>query len=220
MNELRNIFENNIKLFSDKWTQYFDVYETYFSKYKNKSPVVVEVGVQGGGSIQMWEKYFGEGAKIYGIDIDKGILNHKPYYGENTKLFVGDQQSPEFWDIFLKEVPEIDVFIDDGGHTMQQQIVTFEKVFPHMSKGGIYICEDTHTSYFEGGLDGGGYKDPNSFIEYSKELIDIIYWNYREPKPELDNNIMDIHSIAFFDSMVVFIKGKPWEVSRILVNEH
>lgn len=220
MSELRNIFENNIKLFSDKWTQYFEVYEIYFAKFRNKSPIVVEVGVQGGGSIQMWEKYFGEGARIYGIDIDERILNHEPHYGKNTKLFVGDQESPEFWDTFLKEVPEIDIFIDDGGHTMQQQIVTFEKVFPHMKKGGIYICEDTHTSYFEGGLEAGGYKNPNSFIEYSKELIDIIYWNYREPKPQPDNNTMDIHSISFFDSMVVFIKGKPWEVSRILVNNN
>lgn len=220
MNILRNIFENQITLVSDKWSQYFDVYEYYFSEYVNKSPVVVEVGVAGGGSIQMWEKYFGENAKIYGVDIDKRILDHKPYYKDTTKLFVGDQESPEFWDKFLSEVPEIDIFIDDGGHTMKQQIVTWEKVFPKMKKGGVYICEDVHTSYHEGGLEGGGYKNPNSFIEYSKNLIDIIHWNYRHPVPEITNNELDIYSMSFYDSMVVFIKGKPWEVARLLVNQN
>lgn len=219
MNKLRSIFENEITLKSDKWTQYFDVYETYFSKYVNQSPVVVEVGVESGGSIQMWEKYFGEDAKIYGVDINEKIMNHVPHYGDNVKLFVGDQESSEFWDKFLLEVPEIDIFIDDGGHTMKQQIVTWEKVFPHMKKSGVYICEDVHTSYHENSAEGGGYKNPASFIEYSKELVDVIHWNYREPKPIIDNNILDIHSISFFDSMVVFIKGKPWEVARIIVNQ-
>ena len=55
---------------------------------------------------------------------------------------IGDQADPEFWERFLSEVPKIDVFIDDGGHTVRQQVRTFESVFAHIERGGVYLCED------------------------------------------------------------------------------
>ncbi|MDZ7817326.1 MAG: hypothetical protein U5K55_01380 [Aliarcobacter sp.] len=39
---------------------------------------------------------------------------------------------------------------------MKQQINTFEELFDHIDKNGIYLCEDIHTSYLE--EYGGGYK--------------------------------------------------------------
>lgn len=70
MNDLEKYFyENNDKLI-DKWIHYFDIYEKYFSKYRNKEVVILEIGVFQGGSLQMWKEYFGPGAKIYGIDIN------------------------------------------------------------------------------------------------------------------------------------------------------
>ena len=53
----------------------------------------------------------------------------------------------------------------------EHQIITFKHLFPKLNPGGIYIIEDTHTSYWE--RFGGGY-DSNSFINYSKQLIDMI----------------------------------------------
>ena len=63
------------------------------------------------------------------------------------------------------------ILIDDGGHTMEQQIVTFEELYDHINDGGIYLCEDVHTSYLE--KFGGGYQKEGTFIEYSKKIIDI-----------------------------------------------
>jgi len=40
-----------------------------------KKTGIVELGAQGGGSMQMWKAYCGDGAKIFGIDIDKGVQN-------------------------------------------------------------------------------------------------------------------------------------------------
>jgi hypothetical protein len=42
------------------------------------------------------------------------------------------------------EVQSVDVIIDDGGHTTEQQIVTFEELFPILNPGGVYLCEDIH----------------------------------------------------------------------------
>lgn len=54
----------------DKWINYFAVYEKWFSPYRGKDIVFVEVGVQNGGSAQMWKKYFGKSAQVVGVDIN------------------------------------------------------------------------------------------------------------------------------------------------------
>ncbi|NET10324.1 MAG: hypothetical protein F6K16_37620 [Symploca sp. SIO2B6] len=62
---------------------------------------------------------------------------------------------------------------------MNQQIITFEEMFSHISDNGVYICEDLHTSYWQ--EFGGGYKNPASYIEYSKNLIDYLNaWHSKE----------------------------------------
>lgn len=220
MSRLREIFHNEITLGSDKWDPYFDVYETYFSKFVNKSPVVVEVGVQSGGSLQMWRKYFGADAKIIGIDIDESVLNLVPHYDRNTKLVIGNQESREFWDSFLQECPKIDIFIDDGGHLMNQQIVTFEKVFPHISDGGIFLCEDTHTSYMS--HLSGGLNRQGTFIEYAKKITDVLNHKHIE-MPERISNLLSIKgslkSVHFYNSIVVFMKDREQEFKRVIVNK-
>jgi hypothetical protein len=220
MSELREIFYNKLTLNADKWDPYFDVYETHFSKYRGKSPNVVEVGVWKGGSIQMWEHYFGEGSKIHGIDINPNIMDFVPHMRDDTKLVVGDQQSREFWKKFLSEVKDIDVFIEDGGHSMQQQIVTFEEVFPTLKLGSVFLCEDTHTSYEEVGGDQG-YRNPLSFMEYAKSIADYLNNGHirsglgRSDMMKFDELCKDLTSIHFYDSQVVFIKdGKP-EFKRV-----
>lgn len=215
MPKLRDIFYNDITLNADKWDPYFDVYETHFAQYVGKSPHVVEVGVWKGGSIQMWERYFGEGSRIHGIDINPNIKGFLPHMRGDTKLTVGDQESREFWKKFLTEVTDIDIFIEDGGHSMQQQIVTFEEVFPALKVGGVYLCEDTHTSYEEVGGDQG-YLNPKSFMEYAKSMADYVNNGHirsglgRSNMMKFDELCKDLTSIHFYDSQVVFIKnGKP-----------
>jgi len=63
------LFEEHLCI--DKWAHYFPIYEQWFSPYRGKDIVFVEVGVQNGGSAQMWKHYFGKQAHIIGIDIDE-----------------------------------------------------------------------------------------------------------------------------------------------------
>ena len=215
MSGLRDIFYTVPKS-SDKWDRYFDVYDRHLEKYRGHDITFVEVGVQNGGSIDMWSKYFGPNSRIFGIDVDPKCAELQ-YDNPNVKILIGDQASPDFWKSALEEIGNIDVFVDDGGHYMDQQIVTFESVFPVINPEGTFICEDCHTSYWPG--NGGGYKDPRSFIEYSKDFIDLINYNWMETGKE---NIRmkyrianDLSGVFFYDSMVVFEKEPLVEMKRV-----
>lgn len=220
MKDLRNIFHKEITLFSDKWDPYFDVYERYFHKFIEKETTLVEVGVQGGGSLQMWRKYFGDKTRIIGVDCDTSVLRHLNHYDDNTEIRIGDQSSEEFWIEFLKTVPNIDIFIDDGSHKMNDQIITFESVFPSLNIGGVYICEDTHTSYWN--ECNGAIYSYNTFVEYSKRLVEVINYDHVRRNELVNKNTVDIckdlTSIHFYDSMIVFVKDGKKEFKNVHAN--
>ena len=129
-----------------KWEHYFDIYHHHFKRFIGKDVNIVEIGVYSGGSLEMWRDYFGEKCKIHGVDIVDAC---KCYENDFTDIHIGDQADATFWDSFKKEVPYIDILIDDGGHLAEQQIVTFEETFPYIRPGGIFFCEDIQ------GLDHG-----------------------------------------------------------------
>jgi len=47
------------KFFSSKHKNYFQIYDTLFSKYRNKKITFVEIGIFSGGSLFMWRNFFG-----------------------------------------------------------------------------------------------------------------------------------------------------------------
>ena len=213
MNKLEHFFWNKEdKLTINKWHHYFSVYERHFNKFIGKKPTILEIGIFKGGSIQLWNDYFDNECFIYAIDIDPKCLEiEKLNNVKNIKLELGNQEEPEFWRKYLKNKPKFDIVIDDGGHTMNQQIVTYDKVYNHMSNNGVYLCEDLHTSYWK--KFGGGLRNPNSFIEYSKNFIDML--NSFHIKNE-DKDKCDIQkynefrkqtdSIHYYDSIIVLEK--------------
>jgi hypothetical protein len=199
----REIFYNHKGRLIHKWDHYFEIYDKYFSKYQGKKLNILEIGVSQGGSLQLWKKYFGDKVNIYGIDINPEC---KQFEDENTKIFIGSQSDKDFLGEILPQLPDMDIILDDGGHTMIQQKVSFEMLYHKVLQGGIYMVEDTHTSYwyeFHGGL-----KNPTSFIEYSKNLIDSLYNSHLADKSRIITNEItaNINSIAFYDSIVVFEK--------------
>jgi len=216
MLEIEELFYD-LPLSSDKWNAYFEIYERYLRRYTERPIHLVEVGVQNGGSLILWSKYFKKSI-ITGIDADPNCMNLK-YDNPNISIVIGNQQSEQFWDKFLTHFPPIDVFIDDGGHVMEQQIVTFEKVFPKLNMGGTYICEDTHTSYHR--THNGGYKRNSSFIEYAKDFVDVLHHDWRdqidtntewERKTKLAEGLTSVH---FYDSVVVFEKFGKRNMQRV-----
>lgn len=124
-----------------KWQHYFDIYHRHLAKFVGRDMSLLEIGVYSGGSLEMWRQYFGERCRIFGVDLQDAC---KVYENEHTRIFVGDQADPEFWRGFVRDVPQIDVLIDDGGHRVEQQVATLEEMLPHIRPGGVYLCEDIH----------------------------------------------------------------------------
>ncbi len=202
MNDLEKYFRQNNKRLIHKWMHYFEVYDRHFSKYRNKEIVILEIGVSQGGSLQMWKDYFGNKAKIYGVDISPDCKNLEE---ENIKIFIGSQADRKFLKEIKAQIPPIDILIDDGGHTMQQQIVTYEELFDHVKTDGVYLCEDMHTSYW---LEyGGGFRRRNSFVEYTKKFIDYLNAHHsKQSGLKVNDFTKTVNSIHYYDSMLVIEK--------------
>ena len=62
------------------------------------------------------------------------------------KIFIGDQSSKKFWINFYKKVGNIDVLLDDGGHTSKQQIITLNSSINNINDDGLIVVEDTHSN--------------------------------------------------------------------------
>jgi cephalosporin hydroxylase len=203
MNDLERYFYGNSGRVIDKWRHYFEVYDRHFAKYRGAPVHVVEIGVAGGGSLQMWKHYFGPQARIYGMDINPDC---RAAADDQIEILIGSQEDRDFLRSVTRSVPKIDILIDDGGHTMNQQIVTFEELFPHVDSNGVYLCEDLHTSYWDEWA--GGYRKPSTFIEYAKNFIDQINaWHSRNPEElGVSDFTRTAHSLHFYDSVLVIEK--------------
>jgi hypothetical protein len=171
----------------------------------------MEVGVQNGGSLELWEKYFGnENCEIFGVDINPVCAT----LGVG-RVFIGNQEDPALWAKIKLEVPPLDIFIDDGSHTFAAQKCTFDCMFPHVAPGGIYLVEDTHSSYMP---PFGGDKPPlwppkpirtpkATFVEFTKHCIDRLHYSFNGlPRDYFACNCLGMHC---YDSMVFF--EKSWE---------
>lgn len=124
-----------------KWHHYFDLYHRHLQKFVGTDACLVEIGVFSGGSLEMWRHYLGPRARVTGIDIAEEC---KVYEQDGTSIFIGDQSDRSFWARFRQAVPRVDIVIDDGGHTSEQQRITLEETLAHLAPGGVYICEDIH----------------------------------------------------------------------------
>jgi hypothetical protein len=202
-NPLAEYFHNNPGRLIDKWHHYFEIYHRHFAAFRGRSPVVVEIGVFHGGSLEMWRHYFGAGARIVGIDVDPRC---RQFESDSVSVMIGDQADRGFLAEVRTRFPHVDIVIDDGGHTMAQQITSFEELYPHVQPHGVYLCEDLHTSYYP--PYGGGYRKDGTFIQYATRLVDQLHaWYSTEPdRFRVDEITRSTHGLHFYDSVLVVEK--------------
>lgn len=145
----------------------------------------------------MWRDYFGEKARIIGIDLNPEALKWKQ---DGFEIHIGNQDDPEFWKELFNEIGPVDIILDDGGHTNRQQIITTASCIEHVKDGGILVVEDVHTSYMK----KFGNPSKYSFINFAKHLIDCINSRssrFNRPKNEYWKYI---RNIVFYESIVAF----------------
>jgi hypothetical protein len=218
MNDLYSYFaQHRNSRVMHKWEHYFDIYDGFLSPIRRSNPVILEIGVQLGGSCEMWREYFGPAAHVFGIDINPEARQQEDIV---TRVFIGDQQDRAFLRGVLREIGTPDVVIDDGGHSANQQITAFEELYPALSDRGLYFVEDTHTSLWRGPF--MDRQDQQSFLQFSfARCAQLMEWtgkreNFQvlgtEQGESLANAVTEFcratQAIHFFDSMIVYQRGR------------
>lgn len=156
---------------SDKWSAYFPVYERVLGPLRDKPLSMLEIGVQNGGSLEVWSEFFPEATVIVGCDVDERCRQLR-YDDERIRLVIGDVTSDGTREQILAHSPAFDVVIDDGSHISNDMLHSFLTFFPRIKPGGLFIVEDTHTLYWSSF--GGGILTRTSAQEFFKLLADLV----------------------------------------------
>ena len=101
---------------SDKWSLYLDEYERLFAPHRNKPIHLLEIGVQNGGSLEIWAKYFPQAQQIVGCDINPACAQLS-YTNPTVNVVVGDVNKDDTLAQVFKHAEQYDIVIDDGSHT-------------------------------------------------------------------------------------------------------
>lgn len=200
MNDLENFFWKKSDRCIYKWSSYFEFYDKYFKIFRQKKCKILEIGVCKGGSLQMWRDYFGKESLIVGMDVDQECIS---YTDEGIDIFIADQSNTDHLTKFVEKYGKFDIIIDDGSHLNSHQIKTFEFLYDYLNEGGIYLVEDTHTSYWD------EYKDTNqTFTEFAKKIIDDLTAYHSRQNDSITKYTKNTSGIYFHDSMIFFEKSK------------
>jgi hypothetical protein len=195
---------------TDKWDHHFytEHYEKALGHLQNETFNLLEIGIggyefpeRGGASLRMWADFF-PNANIVGFDFyDKSKIKKQ----KHVKVYRGDQGNEEqLMGVHMHEGP-FHVVVDDGSHMCAHQVKSFEVLFPHMPDGGIYIIEDTETSYWPD-YGGGDIEHKHSCIAYfMRKLHEMHYRTNGLPKHDPFTDI--IESIQFFNNIIIIRKG-------------
>jgi len=201
-----------------KWESYFAPYHKHFARYRGKKVTFMEVGVQSGGSIAMWRWYFGPGLTYIGVDINPRT---QMFGSDWAHIFIGSQSDRGFWAQMKPKVEAlggVDIFLDDGGHTMDMQKITFSEMFPVVKPNGIYACEDLATSYFP---NFGGNHNPapankprildKTFVGSTMKWVDWLHSVFYA-KPSAANALAErfqreVQSIHYYQQIVLLEKA-------------
>lgn len=212
-------FEHHGKV-SDKWSLYLREYDRIFGPYRGNKISMLEIGIQNGGSLEIWSKFFPHAEKFIGCDIDPECARLR-YEDPRIVVVTADANRDETEQTIIAHASVFDIIIDDGSHRSSDIVKSFVRYFPYLKQGGVFVAEDLHCSYwseFEGGL-----VDPTSSIKFFKLLADIVnyeHWGIANSRADLlamfaqqyqvhfdEAMLSQIHSVEFINSICVIRKA-------------
>lgn len=127
---------------------YTPLYERYLPHHSKGS--LLELGWgghedpdKGGESARMWRDYYPSWT-VQVIDNEP-----KNFSDIGIRLAQGDQADQRFTDGIAVTSGPWDVIIDDASHLSSLTIASFKNLWPHLKPGGLYVVEDTHSSYHD-----------------------------------------------------------------------
>ena len=138
----------------DTYHSYIELYERLLAPFVDKAITLVEIGIQYGGSMLLWQDYLPKAQFIF-VDnvncISPRILEHVDR--DRTSILFQDAYNDigaEDVDYLAKSGPSggIDFIIDDGPHTLQSQRDFLRLYLPLLNSGGVALIEDVQDTYW------------------------------------------------------------------------
>jgi hypothetical protein len=185
--------------------RYDRFYPLFLESLRDQEFNMLEIGVWGGGSLQLWEEYFPK-AYIHGVDI-----NYDSYEGSSERftLHKFDQSNPNDLKKIVETVPKCKFIIDDGSHHPYHQFITFIELFENLLEpGGVYIIEDIECNYWQNPKSNiHGYEIGHfNTLDYFKNTLDQINSEFSNQK-----NYLNISTVTFAHNCIIITKQTPEE---------
>ncbi len=214
---------------------YLPIYEELLGPMRRRAFTLLELGVWGGHSLEMWRDAFPR-ATVVGIDIAPPDLN----LGRRVHIIRGDQTDAAL----MRSVRDahapggFDVIVDDASHLGITTARSLQILYAeHLRPGGLYCIEDWGTGYMPDWHDGGPLASPLDVrhldssttpmqadvagpvpmpshdlgvVGVMKRLIDhTASGTVRWAHPDAVGEVLTIESMTVWDGIVVLRKPSP-----------
>lgn len=210
------VFDQHRGNFADKWESYLRVYDHELSPLRDSVRKMLEIGVQNGGSLEVFAGYFADAEQIVGLDICEDCRNIS-FADPRISVEIADASSGFANQLLRQTYGQFDLILDDGSHRCDDITATFFSLVPLLAPGGTYIIEDMCCVYWR--EFGGGLKSPASPMRLFKQLVDVInheHWRsgfgiaaylrelgYDSLGEDVIDRLRQIRSISFYNSICV-----------------
>lgn len=125
---------------------YLPHYERLVGELRFLPCTMIEIGVASGASLKMWHEWMPK-AFVYGFDIN----GYDQIFGERIRTVQGNQGKTEDLEKLVKQTGNFHFIVDDAGHNVEEEKVSYDYLWPLLLSGGWYIVEDLNG--FENGFD-------------------------------------------------------------------
>lgn len=159
LNDLGVLFKKTGSDKSHPHHRYDLVYQPILEKYRNEPINILEIGLgtnkpdvsstmgvggKPGASLKAYEQYL-KHARVFGADVDRRVL----FQTDRIKTAYVDQLVPETFEQMHLDLgsPELDIFIEDGIHSVPGSFNSLNYALKHVKPGGWICLEDLVNPY-------------------------------------------------------------------------
>jgi hypothetical protein len=163
----------------DTFHSYIELYERLLTPFIDKAITLVEIGIQYGGSMLLWQDYLPKAELVFVDNVNSifpKILEHLD--PDRASILFQDaynETGADDVDYLAKSGPSggIDFIIDDGPHTLQSQEDFLRLYLPLLNKGGVAVIEDVQDVQWFAALEAEVQKAEGEFVSEQVDLRSV-----------------------------------------------
>jgi len=184
---------------------------------------MLEIGVQSGGSVRVWKRYFRGTISYVGLDIDKRCKRFESP-SEGITIEIGSQLDTDLLQDLCATYGPFDLVVDDGGHDNIMMLTSLGILWGCLNDGGVYVIEDLHAlnmmlkrnsiqkgeqSLFEVLGDWMRARSPPTVTKYAA-MTNLSHPGYHLKKLSFYDSLVFLHYGTEVSRLDVFRKGSYW----------